>query len=331
MPRKPSPSLAPDERAAWTELLDLGDRFRDMAPWRWMKDQPLFGVRLAPGTPTYYCSILGGLGETFGLLLYDGPEGWASFQAGIEGATDPLDGPYSQHALTLFFSDREDVGPATRALLKDLGRTYRGRGQWPEAQVHRPGLVPRMPTIDEVRLMAQVAAEAIGTCERARREPLPVDGSLLVRCLGADLWEQRPRVDLAAVPVAPLDDVSLQRLSRLERRGGIWLGDHSYLPMRIEEGPHPYFPRHGLWMDPMAGFILDMDVMDPALEPEARLRSRLLDLMSQHGVPDTIVVRRQSTARALEGLKGIVRIQVDPNPAPLFQVLDGLIASMTGG
>ena len=54
----------------WRKLHEGAQRFKDTAPWEWMSDDEVFGVSHAGEVG--YCSIIGNLEETFGLVVYPG-------------------------------------------------------------------------------------------------------------------------------------------------------------------------------------------------------------------------------------------------------------------
>jgi hypothetical protein len=305
------------EPSAWNELLDLVLAFSLLAPWRWMDDAHAFGVHDAEQDVTVYCSVLGAAGELSGLCAFDGPEGWRSFARMHSDELDPLDGPHEQHALTIWLSDREDVDKEMRSLLKKMGRRYRGRGAWPDVLVHRPGLVARRPRdLRQVSLLSRVLREAIEVCGRVLEEPALLDGEdFLVRRQGRDVREPEPLAPQEPPPVPAPDAITLGRLAKLPRAGGTWHGDHSYIPAAMSDGDPPYFPKQCIWLDMPSTFMLDMRLLAPDEQPDAALRASLLDLMTKHGRPDRVVVRRASVAAALAPLAGAVDVVHDPDPA----------------
>ncbi|MEW5762522.1 MAG: hypothetical protein AB1776_04915 [Bacillota bacterium] len=55
--------MALEAAARWKALYELSRRYREMAPWEWMGNNELFGVRDPETGETGYCSVIGALGE----------------------------------------------------------------------------------------------------------------------------------------------------------------------------------------------------------------------------------------------------------------------------
>lgn len=52
------------------------------------------------------------------------------------------DGPVVQDCIQLAYVDRDELDKADYALIKEMGRSYRGRKKWPQMRRYRPYLVP---------------------------------------------------------------------------------------------------------------------------------------------------------------------------------------------
>jgi hypothetical protein len=305
--------------AAWSDLLDAGKGLHDLAPWRWMADWPAFGIHDGPTGATVYCCVLGAAGVVFGLCAFDGPDGWGGLRRMQAGELDAVDGAFTQHALSLFFEDHEELRPDARSLFKKLRRSYRGRKAWPEATAHRPGYVPRLTRADETALLARVVREAVTVCERVRTRPELLEGRLLVRRDGADTFSGEPPAPPAAV-VPPVDAVTRARIAGVPRRGGTWLGDHFFVPAVITDREHHYFARHLVWIDSRSEMVLDAHVEAPDAQPEQALRDRLTACILLHGAPDRVVARRPEVVHALAGLRDLFEVVHDPDPGPFLEI-----------
>src|SRR3989338_1822045 len=71
----PSVDENPPSLAEWKELYKQAVKFKEIAPWCWMWDSNLFGVKNPEDGETGYCCVLGAAGEVFGLVVYKGCEG----------------------------------------------------------------------------------------------------------------------------------------------------------------------------------------------------------------------------------------------------------------
>jgi len=49
----------------WKKLYDVAVEFKELAPWRWMKNDDLFAIQDSSGGETGYCSVMGNGGMEF--------------------------------------------------------------------------------------------------------------------------------------------------------------------------------------------------------------------------------------------------------------------------
>ncbi len=66
-------------------LYAAAESFRKLAPWEWMDDDRIFGVKNPETGVIDYCGVLGALGEVFALVVYEGPEGLHGYLKLISG------------------------------------------------------------------------------------------------------------------------------------------------------------------------------------------------------------------------------------------------------
>ena len=97
--RTPDPDPTEQE---WRDLYRAADTFKELAPWDWMLDSDLFGVRNPDTGEIGYCCIMDNLGEHFAFGLYRGDEGLRGLTRIAAGEFWPPDiGPlFVQHCLS---------------------------------------------------------------------------------------------------------------------------------------------------------------------------------------------------------------------------------------
>ncbi|MDP3062522.1 MAG: SEC-C metal-binding domain-containing protein, partial [Chloroflexota bacterium] len=127
--RKAEEGLEPTSEE-WARLYQAAVAFRDLAPWRWMEDDGLFGVTDPETGVVGYCCIMGALGEAFALGLFPGSEGLASFLRLATGQVEQGDfeAITSQRCLLASFEDRRALDKRDLQIIKGLGLQFRGRG-----------------------------------------------------------------------------------------------------------------------------------------------------------------------------------------------------------
>ena len=150
-------------KVIWEQLYDLGTEYVNLAPWEFLRDQQMFEICLADGSKGW-CSILGMAGELRGLIYYYGSEGmdsclrmlnaWIYNRSGFSEAGQ-------QSCLALFLGDSEEVGKEQKAIIRQLGRKYRGRGKWLYFESHRPHYLPACPNDEEAQVLAEMLKQLL--------------------------------------------------------------------------------------------------------------------------------------------------------------------------
>ena len=143
-----------------TRLYDLADQLYHLAPWAWMTEDQIIGIRHPETGEFAYISIMGALGSHLCLALYLGDEALHRFN--LMQREDPCDPSFPQQdslglvletrQLQVAFGSRQDLGKHEIASIKSLGRKYRGEN-WPSMRSyfpqtmgqgwHPPRLLPR--------------------------------------------------------------------------------------------------------------------------------------------------------------------------------------------
>lgn len=113
----------------WRRLYDAFAAIKELAPWEFMEEDEIFALENPENGDVGFVSVMGSLGEHFAVAVYLGVEAlyrfWAMQEMGP--ALRPeflLETPQLQAS----FEDREELEQEDRAVIKDLGRKYRGRG-----------------------------------------------------------------------------------------------------------------------------------------------------------------------------------------------------------
>ena len=129
----------------WGRLYAAAGRVKEMAPWEWMMEDDVFGVRNPERDEIGFVSVMGAGGEHFAGALYQGAAALYDFlalsEAGRDGRGDSvvagrvLEIPQLQAS----FEDRGHLQKEDRDVIKKLGLKFRGANSWP---MLRPGNVP---------------------------------------------------------------------------------------------------------------------------------------------------------------------------------------------
>lgn len=153
------------------------------------------------------------------------------------------DSTLRQDCIRLSLTDRDGLDKQDYALIKELGRTYRGRGQWPQLRRLRPYCLPWQLDEADCALLGR-ALEAVqdaacisvsGKMEEAGDAPVHLrDEMLLARLKNLPCKDQRWDVTIQAFP----------------------------FPAGDEEGGAPYFPMMLMAVDEQSDTVLHVGLED---------------------------------------------------------------------
>jgi hypothetical protein len=261
----------------WRKLYQAAIRLKEVAPWDWMVETDVFGVRDPETDETSFASVMGGLGEHLALAVYLGSEGlygfWAFQQIADSALPEALFGiPHLQAS----FEDRGTLSTKDRNRIKELELKFRGRQAWPMFRSYRPGFFPWYLEAPEARLLTHALDQAVEVALRFKENPAMLDTagdtSYLVRVPrergGALVWEERVEIisppEPEPIPIA-MDLDALEEVRQLPRsRRVLEMDFFTLLTGTVEEkGARPYFPHALLVVDSDSGFVFSSELLSP--------------------------------------------------------------------
>lgn len=259
----------------WARLYEAHAAIRELAPWRFMDEQEIFGVQNPESGEVAFVSVMGRLGEHVAVAAYLGVESLYRFWEMQE------QGPFLREELLLetphlqaYLVDRELLEKEDRDIIKALGRKYRGRQAWPLFRSFGPSYAPWFLSFAEARFMTLVLEQALDVARRRERNPdifEPTDDdTYLVRVpegSGQPNWRDEKR-SYASPEIETLElEISsslMQAYQSLEVRAAAVEVDLFLLPSLIrEKGSRPYFPYSLVIVEPQSGMVLGSDILDP--------------------------------------------------------------------
>jgi hypothetical protein len=327
----------------WQRLYAAAAAFKALEPWGFMAEEDVFGVANPVDSEVGYCTVLGGAGEVFALVVYLGSEGLEVLQlmaSGVIGIGDP-DVLTGQKCLMATFEDRNALEAPDRKVVKQLGLKFRGRGNWPLFRSCRPGYFPWFLTGAEANFLVLALEQAVEVCGRFAADPRalkpPKTGHYLVRVRAADgAWGDAWQLPVAPqeeapAPTPPISELELARVGKAARkRAELWEGDLflAPLPTADKHGQRPYYPVTVMWVDAASGMVLHSQLHGPGTGVSAAVEGFLSAAKATGTLPLTIEVGREDLARALQSVTSRLGVEVrlaDDLPA-LDQARDSLFA-----
>lgn len=255
----------------WRRLYEAAVAFRDLAPWRWMTDSDIFGVRDPDGREIGYCCVLGMAGEVFGMVLYRGIRGLKGYLDTVQGwIRSPMDFILSQDCIRATFEDRTDLDRRDLELIRRLGLRFRGRKMWPQFRSFIPGYAPWYLAGHEVRFLTVALEQAVVVAEKFKEDPEvlppPEEGKFLVRVPvrrgGKVYWRSR-RMEPDEGDRYRMFHVEFPVVEGLDVASGkVWEVGYFAMPTPIQEerGKRPFYPCVFMCVDRDSGFVLGAHV-----------------------------------------------------------------------
>ncbi len=311
-------------QAEWRSLFDVSARVKELAPWEWMMEDEVFGVRDDEAGVTGFVSVMGAGGEHFAIALYPDPAALFAFLdlhdlGNEEGADDDpqtamrvLELPQMQVA----FEDNDQLNKEDKALIKKLGLKFRGANAWPQFRSYAPGLFPWYLTKAEVRRLTVALGQLLDVAPRCRADEDLLapseDGTVfLVRVPSANGWEdqtltiEEPEPEPLHFEVDPQAFAQVKELPRVTNVIEIEL---AMLPSPVKDKKieRPYFPYILTLAEAQSGQIVGNEMLQPLPSLDAmyaKAPQSLLGTFLRLGVlPELVRVRNPLLAELLAPL-----------------------------
>ena len=314
----------------WRDLHEAFKDYCDATPWHWLDNDDLVAMEHPSAEYKGYCAAMGAAGIEYGLAVYPGDEGLASYLALMTDEIDP-DSPDSidhMRGMSAMLADRESLDNRDRAIIRRLGLRYWGRGRWPLFRSTVPGYMPWRLDSDEAVFLTTALRNMTGIAARVSRGELDLyseeePGLVLTLVFRDGGWRERmeilrPPGPLAAPPGYP-DSERLERMAgSVASRTGTWEVTKFYLHTAIQEnkGDRPYFPMLVLAVDRESSFILDTNMLGggPSVSEQQEV---LVDTLEKApALPSEIVVDTAETAHLFESITSVLEIELSVGPTP---------------
>lgn len=173
MPKLFAPALSPEVSRP---LLAAAERIATVAPWEFMSDLELIGMRDEAAGNLYVASILGTLGTMFAVVIYRNDAGlrWIHNLATTRTVPDASEGLEDMDCLKVEWCRRKELQKSDLKSLDAAGFKPKGQGPvWPRFESCQPGWHPWGMTDAEARLMTELLRKvARFVCLRETSRPL---------------------------------------------------------------------------------------------------------------------------------------------------------------
>ncbi len=316
--KTPTPTLE-----EYRQLYEAALAFKEEAPWEWMTEDQVFGVRDPETGEIGYASIMGMLGEHLALALYLGSaalEGFWRVARGLE--QDNPDFLLEIPQLQASFEDREVLRDEDRQVIKALGLRFRGRKAWPLFRSYVPGYFPWYVTPAEARFLTVSLEQTLVVTRRLKEDrallaPLR-QNRYLVRTQTPQGWmdEWLTPPPAPARPRPTVDEKRLAALRQLPRQPFTLQVDLFVMPGYVQEqdDPRPYLGYNLMVVEAQSGMILGADLLTPKPTLDAvwdQAPTRFTNILARlRQLPGRVAVRTERIRDLLEPVMAALDIPV---------------------
>jgi len=291
----------------WKTLYNLTAELKELQPWDDLGALDFIGIQENGREEPVFVRVMGqkNAKEAKGITMYDGTLGLGYLQQLVRAPETCMSQEYAvmdQQSLMLCFGERMEVPEEQRAVIKELGLKFAGKGNWPFFLSFQTRFTPWTPDADEVRLMAETLVQVIEAVKALREERVTVkfdEGEFCFRYFDVDQlnWmtapARMPLVNLEVDPLVITDELFLHRLKKQPVNDAELLLDFLYMNAAIEDEQYdrPLNPLVFLVFDKVHSSIVHMDMISPDEEETEQSAEFLLAYIEEAGRPRSISVR----------------------------------------
>lgn len=286
----------------WKELYAAAAELKKLEPWKGLRDTNLVVIELPGQDEPMFCSVMGQGDTSYGVAVYPGYVAFGALDRLLSCGPDepPILHMMEQRCLSCNFGDREDVTPEDRAVMKELGLRFRGRGQWIFFRTQKPGFFPWYLDAEEAELLARTLRQLLAICRAHAEGEVTADfegGELLRRYQEDGEWKNGA-VALSSIPsYVPVytlrmsDDPFIERMKKKKKNRTKVEIEFGHLPIPFQESKNepPAAPYVTILFDRDSGALLNQDFSpsgDVSIPPNVLLR-----YIEQCGRPAAVFVR----------------------------------------
>lgn len=315
----------------WLRLYELTIMLRNTAPWRWMAENQLFAVQHPDTKEIGYCSLTGQTGGLPALVVYPGPEGFASYQQVMKNELDYSvdETTFLQKAIVLSFESAADLELSDKQIIEAVGLSLKEYEDWQLFRSYEPGYVPLPLTAEEAGFLTLIIQQTLDVAHAIRNrqleiekdaktdESIPTFAQIYTRIQQSDgkwvgEYQPLPNVDdlTQSAKLDFLDELAIRRVRNKGIQTGIWELDYTFAPFVVKEGNRPAFPRMLMIVCQETGKILNVHISpEPTYVEE--FAAKFFETMERNQVyPKQLVTKRGYVAELILPITEALKIDL---------------------
>lgn len=309
----------------WASLYEIAIEMKKLAPWDFLWDSDLITIQLPEREEPIFCSVMGRIGECYGIGVYTGYESLNGYyrlaKADITEENPNVSFLFLQNCLMVYYGDREELEKEDRDVLKALDIRFRGRNQWIYFRQMQTGYIPWFINAEEAELLTKTLQNLHLSCRCLAESKISVDfeGGETLYCEFSkenNQWltisKPMPSIPIVKRKLVVTDDLMFARLKKQKKTTVQLEFEWTYFPSPIQENKEqrPYFPRMLLLVDKQSGFVFDTRLVDANQEIEHDVIDILNHYIMTNGRPSKIYVRNEEMSSYVDDFCTKLKIQL---------------------
>ena len=265
----------------WKKLYNAAFKMKENECWNIFNDNDIFGIKDPETGMIGYCSVMGRLGEHYGLAVHKGTRGLEGLLSMQDGNIEPtlMGALQAQNCLMASFEDRKYLDGNDHKIIKKLGLKFRGPNSWPVFRDYTSGYHPWYLNSSDVRFLTLALEQTVHIYRRIGEDPDLLnnneDSHFLVRVLGSDgiewkdewLYPEPPTPDTRDPDFGEVPELKdlMERIRKNKKLGiDTWeIGTFFSLKSVREGHGRPYYPKMFVYADNGTGLILSFLPTEP--------------------------------------------------------------------
>ncbi|MEY8339112.1 hypothetical protein AALB16_14035 [Lachnospiraceae bacterium 62-35] len=302
----------------WGRLYEVATRIKEKKPWEQFWDMDLIAIRKNPADDNdiVFISIMGKGGECYGISVYEGYRGLNDYIMLATGEQMNLTTEYilySQHCLTCYWGNGDELSEEQKEIIKELGYKYQGKNQWLYFMSFLPGYYPFNFNRSEVERMIGYLENLEKALIYYEESKINVDfskGNFYLFGWNEEekKWEGREQqLPFTSYQLGSLminNEEVIKNLKKVPKNQQILQADIIYMGVSVngEKGDRPENPRLCLIGEKDSRAILRSDMAGVEEEACMILAETMVNLIFESGAPEEIQVSNVITESVLKPL-----------------------------
>lgn len=307
----------------WRKLYEVTEQVKELKPWDDFWDIELIGIPGTENGKTAYISILGHLGNCFGICVYEDDNDLNRFvlmrsQEQINASPELL--MYKQNSLVCYWGNREELTKEQHGRIKELGYKYRGKDQWLYFLSFKEGFYPADLNQEEVARMTyyiKCLKAALLECRKEiRKVAFEKEKFAYVDATppkAARVVEKDIPIEAKVIPALKItDDLLIQRLRRIESCDSRLEADIIIPGVEFKDKAYCRHINVAICaiVDADTGLILMHELVDPGEDPFVNMADAIIDYIFSEGSPAEIHVANDIMVAAVDHICKVAGIKV---------------------